>query len=158
VAAYYARDGVTGGTAMNGRKLKFVLIGCGIVATTVFMLVVATQKSDSGFAYYVTVQEFNQKGQPQGHFRVNGKVATGSIERVPGGRQVRFTIVDKASPATLPVDYTGVIPDTFVDEADVVVEGRSRADGTFEATLLLAKCPSKYEAADGKTAAKNGTD
>lgn len=143
---------------MNGRKLKFVLIGLGIAATIIFMLAVATQKSDGGLAYYVTVDEFNKKGELPGHFRVNGKVATGSIERVAGGRQVRFTIVDKATPSTLPVDYIGEIPDTFVDDADVVVEGKRRADGTFEATMLLAKCPSKYEAASPQSATRSGTD
>ena len=143
---------------MNGRRLKFLLIGLGIAATMVFMLVVATQKSDGGFAYYVTVEEFVSNGQPQGHFRVNGKVATGTIDRMPDGRQVRFTIVDKGGNTTLPVDFTGIIPDTFVDDADVVVEGKRRGDGVFEATLLLAKCPSKYEAADGAAQAARGTN
>ena len=142
---------------MDRRRLKFVLIGLGIVATMVFMLVVATQKSDGGFAYYVSVKEFTEKGEPKGHFRVNGKVGPGTIERVPGGRQVKFTLLDKGGSATLPVDFTGIIPDTFVDEADVVVEGRRRADGVFEATTLLAKCPSKYEAADPSAANANGT-
>jgi cytochrome c-type biogenesis protein CcmE len=132
---------------MDGRRIKFIVIGLGIVATMTFMLVIATQKSDGGFAYYVTVKEFNEKGEPKGHFRVNGKVAPGTIERIPSGRQVRFTIKDKDGGATLPVDFTGIIPDTFVDDADVVVEGNRRPDGVFVATTLLAKCPSKYEAA-----------
>jgi cytochrome c-type biogenesis protein CcmE len=143
---------------MDGRRIKFVLIGLGIVATMIFMLVVATQKSDGGFAYYVTVREFTEKGEPKGHFRVNGKVATGTIVRMPDGRQVRFTIKDKDGGATLPVDFAGIIPDTFVDDADVVVEGNRAADGVFHATTLLAKCPSKYEAADSPQSAKNGTN
>jgi cytochrome c-type biogenesis protein CcmE len=142
---------------VDARRFKFILIGLGIVATMVFMLVVATQKSDGGFAYYVTVKEFTEKGQPKGHFRVNGKVATGTIERTPNGRQVKFTIRDKDGNATLPVDFTGIIPDTFVDDADVVVEGNRRPDGVFEATTLLAKCPSKYESADSPTTTANGT-
>jgi len=132
---------------MDGRRLKFILIGLGIAATIVFMLAIATGKSDGGFAYYVTVKEFNDKGAPASRFRVNGKVATGSIDREPSGRRVRFTIKDKVGGATLPVDFTGIIPDTFVDDADVVVEGRRGDDGVFVATTLLAKCPSKYEAA-----------
>lgn len=143
---------------MDGRRIKFVLIGLGIAATMVFMLVVATQKSDGGFAYYVTVREFIEKGEPSGHFRVNGKVATGTIERMADGRQVKFTIVDKEGGATLPVDFAGIIPDTFVDDADVVVEGNRRADGVFEATTLLAKCPSKYESAEGNPVPTNGTN
>lgn len=142
---------------MDGRRTKFVLIGLGIVATMVFMLVVATQKSDGGFAYYVSVKEFTEKGEPKGRFRVNGKVKPGTIERLPDGRQVKFTIKDKDGGATLPVDFAGIIPDTFVDDADVVVEGNRRADGVFEATTLLAKCPSKYEAAGGGGADPNGT-
>jgi len=143
---------------MEGRRVKFILIGLGIAATMVFMLVVATQKSDGGFAYYVTVKEFTEKGQPKGRFRVNGKVAPGTIERKPDGRQVKFTIKDKDGGATLPVDFAGIIPDTFVDDADVVVEGNRRADGVFEATTLLAKCPSKYESTDGARTNPNGTN
>jgi cytochrome c-type biogenesis protein CcmE len=143
---------------MDGRRTKFIFIGLGIVATMIFMLVVATQKSDGGFAYYVTVKEFTEKGQPKGRFRVNGKVTPGTIERLPDGRQVKFTMKDKDGSVTLPVDFSGIIPDTFVDDADVVVEGVRRPDGVFEATTLLAKCPSKYESADGKPAVASGTN
>lgn len=143
---------------MDARRTKFILIGTGIAATMIFMLVVATQKSDGGFAYYVTVKEYTEKGQPKGHFRVNGKVAAGTIDRMKDGRQVKFTIKDKDGSATLPVDFLGIIPDTFVDDADVVVEGTRRQDGVFEATTLLAKCPSKYEAADGGAPARAGTN
>ena len=48
--------------------------------------------------------------------------------------------------AVYPVTYRGLAPDTFTDEADVVVEGRLARDGTFHATTLLAKCGSRYEA------------
>ena len=49
-----------------------------------------------------------------------------------------------------PVVYRGVIPDTFTDSADVIVEGRLGRDGTFQATTLLAKCASRYESAPDK--------
>jgi cytochrome c-type biogenesis protein CcmE len=142
---------------MDGRRMKFVLIGLGVAGTMVFMLLVAAGKSDSGMAYYVTVKEYVDHGQPTGHFRVNGKVVPGSIDRSRDGRAVRFTMADPGEGPTLAVDYAGVIPDTFVEKADVVVEGRRRPDGVFEATVLLAKCPSKYEAADGQSRAANGT-
>ena len=132
---------------MDGRRLKFVLIGTGIAATMIFLFIVGTQKSDGGFAYYVTVDEFLNKGAPAGHFRVNGKVRPGSIDRKEGGQRVLFTVIDPKTASTLDVDFTGIIPDTFVDDADVVVEGKRGEDGVFVATTLLAKCPSKYEAA-----------
>jgi len=44
------------------------------------------------------------------------------------------------------VVYRDIVPDTFEDRADAVVEGSFDSSGTFQATFLMAKCPSKYEA------------
>ncbi len=100
--------------------------------------------------YYLTVSEFlaHPPSDMDGHFRVDGKVAAGSIQKEPGVLGARFTVTDGRK--TLPVVFRKELPDTFVDNAEVVVEGRMR-DGTFEATTLFAKCPSKYESAQ-KTA------
>lgn len=128
---------------MERKKLKFLLLGTGIVATMTFILAVGIR---SAGVYYLTVSEFQNKGATRGdRFRVNGKVRGGTIERRPTGQDVAFVMADAG--ASLPVRYHGIIPDTFVDDAEVVVEGAMAADGTFEASLLLAKCPSKYEAA-----------
>ena len=130
---------------MDRRRLKFLLLGIGALGTMVFLLAVGISSS-GGFLYYLTVSEFTDRGSQEGdNFRINGKVTTGTIHRMPGGSQVRFLMAEGG--ASLPVEFEGIIPDTFVDEADVVVEGHLRSDGTFEANLLLAKCPSKYEAA-----------
>jgi cytochrome c-type biogenesis protein CcmE len=127
--------------------MKFLLLGVGIVASMGFLLIVGMNRP-GGLAYYLSVSEFVQApDRVTGDFRINGKVADGTIERQPTGQDVAFAMTDGAN--RLPVSYHGIIPDTFVDGADVVVEGRLRDDGVFEAHTLLAKCPSKYEAADG---------
>jgi len=134
---------------MDRRRLKFVLLGLGIALSMTFLLVVGMNRP-GGMVYYLTVTEFSQQANPgDGDYRVNGTVFSGSIERLPTGMDVRFDITDGET--SLPVAYHGIIPDTFVDEAAVVVEGRLQDDGTFVAHTLLAKCPSKYEAADGET-------
>ncbi len=57
---------------------------------------------------------------------------------------VDFMIVD--ADVKIPVHYTGIIPDTFKDKSQVVVEGSLNAQrSAFQAHTLLAKCPSKYE-------------
>jgi cytochrome c-type biogenesis protein CcmE len=130
---------------MDRRRLKFLVLGIGIVAVMAGLLAIGITSS-GGFVYYLTVSEFVEQGATEGgNFRINGKVRPGSIERLAGGSRVRFVMVEGS--AALPVDFEGVIPDTFVDEADVVVDGAMHADGTFHADTLLAKCPSKYEAA-----------
>ncbi|HKQ60552.1 MAG TPA: cytochrome c maturation protein CcmE [Candidatus Polarisedimenticolaceae bacterium] len=133
---------------MDQKRLKFVVLGAGVLLSMGALLIIGTSKT-GGFAYYLTVSEFLGKTErPTEGFRVNGKVQQGSIERQASGQDVRFVVTDGA--AALPVAYHGIIPDTFVDGADVVVEGRLAPDGVFQAHTLLAKCPSKYEAAEKK--------
>lgn len=129
---------------MDRRRLKFLLLGGGVVLAMGFLVAVGMNR-EGGMAFYMTVSEFKGAPSTKG-VRVNGKVANGSIERLPSGQDVTFLMTD--GQATLPVSYHGIIPDTFVEGADVVVEGGiDPASGTFHASNLLAKCPSKYEAA-----------
>ena len=141
---------------MDRKRLKFVLLGVGIVATMGTLLIVG-MSGPGGLSYYLSVSEFvAAPDRTDGGFRINGKVAEGSIVRESTGQDVAFVVTD--GEADLPVRYHGIIPDTFVDNADVVVEGRLADDGTFEAHTLLAKCPSKYEAADGAIEEMPGYD
>ncbi len=135
---------------MDRRLVKFLLLGSGVVASMLFLLAVGVNRP-GGMVYYQTVSEFFQDPSArEGTRRIAGKVVVGSIERLPTGQDVRFEMSDGL--ATLRVAYHGIVPDTFVDEADVVVEGALGADGTFRASTLLAKCPSKYEAATDRQA------
>ena len=126
-------------------QTKFILIGGGVLLSMVMLVVVGTQ--GSGVGYYMTVAEFLETPtDTRNGLRVNGKVVLGTIDRMDTGEDVGFTMTD--GEATLAVYYRGIIPDTFVDGADVVVEGQLQPDGVFAAHTLLAKCPSKYESAD----------
>src|SRR5262245_41774768 len=94
--------------------------------------------------YYLTVSEFlaHPPSSLDDHFRVNGKVVPGSITKQSGVLGAGFQMTDGRG--VLNVVFRNELPDTFVDEAEVVVEG-SMKEGVFEAHTLLAKCPSKYE-------------
>lgn len=103
---------------------------------------------ESTAMYYVTPSELAARVRADPTFletgvKVGARVVSGSIERAPGGRQVAFKVTDGAQ--SYPVVYRGLIPDTFTDSVDVVLEGRLGRDGTFRATTLLAKCASRYE-------------
>jgi len=129
---------------MGPQRWKFLILGCGIVATMGGLLIVGMTQP-GGASYYYTVSEFVAEPERAADgFRINGKVGTGSIVRAASGQDVSFVVTDGS--ASLSVRYQGIVPDTFVDDADVVVEGRLAPDGTFDAHTLLAKCPSKYEA------------
>ena len=76
--------------------------------------------------------------------QVHGYVVPGSIGRKRDTLDYRFDI--QRNGQTLRAYYTGVVPDTFKDDSEVVLTGRLTPDG-FKATEMTAKCPSKYEAA-----------
>ncbi len=98
----------------------------------------------SAATYYYTVSEVAEQGSSiyGERVRVNGLVAPGSLEQEPGSFTLKFTITEAEE--SLPVVYQGVVPDTFKVGNDVVVEGYLNQGGIFQATTILAKCPSKY--------------
>lgn len=130
---------------MKAKKLKFV---AGTVIILGAVLALAITGMEESKAYYQTVPELKAMGvKAEGRrVRVAGNVVVGSIERHEQGI-VTFEIDYEGE--TLPVRYVGrgPLPDTLVDRAQAVAEGELLQDGTFEATLVQAKCASKYEAA-----------
>lgn len=134
-------------------RTKFAVGGLLVFCTAGWLM--ASSISETA-TYFLTPSELAAKVQADPTFhdlgvKVGGKVVPGSIVRDSGGRQVAFRMTDLEGGAQVyPVVYRGIIPDTFTDSVEVVVEGRLGRDGTFHATTLLAKCASRYEAAPGQ--------
>jgi cytochrome c-type biogenesis protein CcmE len=130
---------------MKTKNVKFVV---GTVVILGAVLALAITGMEESKAYYQTVPELKAMGvKAEGRrVRVAGDVVIGSIERHAEG-VVTFEIDYEGE--TMHVRYIGrgPIPDTLVDRAQAVAEGTLKTDGTFEATLVQAKCASKYEAA-----------
>jgi cytochrome c-type biogenesis protein CcmE len=76
-------------------------------------------------------------------YELTGKVVDGSID--PGDDKLRFAIRDRDGNASVPVVYSGVVPDPFRDGREVIVSGQMK-EGTFvaERDSLVTKCPSKF--------------
>ena len=137
---------------MKKKNFKFI---AGTVIILGAVLTLAISGMEDSMAYYQTVPELKAMGErAEGRrIRVAGNVVPGTIEN-HGEGVVSFDIDYEGE--TMSVRYVGrgPLPDTLVDRAQAVAEGTLQTDGTFEATLVQAKCASKYEAAyeDGKTA------
>jgi cytochrome c-type biogenesis protein CcmE len=90
-------------------------------------------------------------------FRVGGLVEEGSVQREANGLTVRFVVTDTAQ--TVPVRYTGMLPDLFSEGKGVVAQGKLGPDGIFVADQVLAKHDENYmppEAAEALAKAKQG--
>jgi cytochrome c-type biogenesis protein CcmE len=90
--------------------------------------------------YYLTVTELRAHTNT-GYVRVAG-VVQDDVQKTDGGLHVTFT--EKDGTASMPVDYSGTLPDIFKPGITVVVEGKLGSDGIFHARTLLAKCPSRF--------------
>ncbi|MSO83778.1 MAG: cytochrome c maturation protein CcmE [Acidobacteria bacterium] len=69
-----------------------------------------------------------------------------NIGRKRDSLEYRFEMHNKGQ--IVRASYTGIVPDTFKNDSEVVLEGTLSSDG-FHATGMTAKCPSKYEAKAG---------
>lgn len=117
------------------------VVAWGIPAAVVAACVGYLIYSASGGAaeYYLTVSELRSHPNA-GTVRVAG-VVQDDVRR-SGAFHVSFT--EKDSTASMPVDYTGTLPDIFKPGITVVAEGTLGTDGVFHARTLLAKCPSRF--------------
>jgi cytochrome c-type biogenesis protein CcmE len=81
--------------------------------------------------------------EPGRSYELTGRVVNGSVSR--DGEELRFRIRDRDGTASVPVAYTGAVPDPFREGREVIVSGELR-DGTFQAERdsLVTKCPSKF--------------
>ncbi|RZA19448.1 MAG: cytochrome c biogenesis protein CcmE [Lysobacteraceae bacterium] len=77
----------------------------------------------------------------EARFRLGGMVAAGSFTRAQGSMEAHFAVDD--GDATLPVVYTGILPDLFREKQAVVATGRMRGD-VFVAEEVLAKHDETY--------------
>ena len=133
------------------RKWRFLIAAAVIVIVLVYLILSSTQGSA---VYALTIGELKGRGSAiygRG-VRVGGTVVTDSITYDASQVLLQFVLVEGGD--TLPVIYKGARPDMLRDGAEALVEGKYGPSGTFEATKLLLKCPSKYEAAATQTATK----
>lgn len=129
---------------------RFMVGLVGVAAVITYLVWTGVSET---MVYYLTPSELLAKVSDDPTFadvgvKVSGKVIPGTYERVQGELLHRFRVRDLVDESvTFEVEYRDALPDTFTDEAEVVLEGRLGQDGVFQATTLLTKCGSRYEAA-----------
>lgn len=82
---------------------------------------------------------------PGTSYEMTGRVVPGSIEQQGNG--IAFRVADREGESqSLPVVYTGTVPDPFRGGREIVLTGAMRSSGTFvgEPETLITKCPSKF--------------
>ncbi len=102
----------------------------------------------SGSVYFLNVSEALAMDTGKlSQARLFGTVAADDLHAKEGGLGVIFQLVDKEDASKrIRVDYGGAVPDTFKPGVEVIVEGGLDPQSqVFSASMLMTKCPSKYE-------------
>ncbi|MBI2955572.1 MAG: cytochrome c maturation protein CcmE [Chloroflexi bacterium] len=127
------------------KRKKFFIGGAIVLLAIAYLMYSSIQDAT---LYYLTPTELvNQTATSSATtldrgVRLGGRAVEGSIKFDSSTRILSFKVGDDN--AEIPVVYKGIIPDTFEEGVDVIVEGKYTPQGVFEASTLLAKCPSKY--------------
>ena len=120
--------------------MAFIGAGLAVLAAAATLVLSAFQ---SNLVFFFSPSQVVAKEAPvERAFRIGGMVEGGSLKRQKDGLTVSFNVTDTAK--TIPVVYTGILPDLFKEGKGVVAQGRLGPDGVFHATDVLAKHDENY--------------
>jgi cytochrome c-type biogenesis protein CcmE len=120
------------------RRFAWIAAGLAVLGVAVALVLNAFQ---SNLVFFFSPTDVVENKAPQGRtFRIGGLVEDRSVKR--DGVTVRFNVTDTAK--TIPVVYTGILPDLFKEGKGVVAQGKLGPDGVFTASEVLAKHDENY--------------
>lgn len=126
---------------MTRKQKRLAVIGGGVAFLVAAVLLVMFAFSQS-IAYFYVPGDIAKANVPPGtRIRLGGLVEAGTLKRGEGST-ITFTVTDTL--ATVPVTYTGILPDLFREGQGVVAEGAFGAGGLFVADTVLAKHDETY--------------
>ena len=115
-------------------------IAAGVVSVVGVAAALVLNAFQSNLVFFYSPSQIASKEAPTGRtFRLGGLVEAGSVKR--DGVSVSFVVTDTAR--SVPVRYSGILPDLFKEGKGVVAQGQLK-DGTFEAREVLAKHDENY--------------
>lgn len=124
------------------RRRRMVLVGLILVGVSV-ATVLALTAIGNNMLYFFSPTQVKAGEAPMAHtFRVGGLVVDGSVRRQSDGLTVNFQVTDNLE--SIPVQYTGILPDLFREGQGIVAMGKLRQDGVFAAEEVLAKHDETY--------------
>jgi cytochrome c-type biogenesis protein CcmE len=132
---------------MSAKALKIAATS-GVLLLALAGLMFTTLREDTQFYKHVDEVMANPSSWHGKRLQLHGYVE--GIERKRNSLEYRFKVQSNGS--VVHASYSGVVPDTFKDGAEVVLKGRLNDEGfEVERNGVMAKCPSKYEASKGTT-------
>ena len=130
-------------SALKPKHQRLVLVIVALVMLIGAGLLAAYALRNQASYFYLPEQMAADPPQVGQAVRLGGMVEQGSLSTDPDGVTLRFAVTGNEG-SRIPVRFSGIAPDLFVEGSGVVAEGRLAADGTFVADNLLAKHDENY--------------
>jgi cytochrome c-type biogenesis protein CcmE len=126
---------------MKPRHKRIAAIAAGLALLAIAAALVLNAFQSNLVFFFSPTQVAAGEAPRDRAFRIGGLVQNGSLKRAEG-LTVQFVVTDTAH--SIPVAYSGILPDLFREGKGVVAQGRVGADGVFRATEVLAKHDENY--------------
>jgi cytochrome c-type biogenesis protein CcmE len=126
---------------MKPKNQRLVLVIAAVIAVLLAVLLAMWGLRERASYFYTPADVVSGKAEQGRNVRLGGMVERGSIQRLPDGVTIRFTLTD--GQARTPVVFRGIAPDLFREGSGAVAEGRLQK-GTFVADTILAKHDERY--------------
>jgi cytochrome c-type biogenesis protein CcmE len=126
---------------MTRKQRRGLLITVAVAVLAAATLLVLSALRDTIVYFRTPSDVVTQAVKPGQRFRLGGLVADGSVQRGQG-TTVSFTITD--TDKSVPVSYTGILPDLFREGQGIIAEGQLDQTGRFIADTVLAKHDETY--------------
>ena len=127
---------------MTARQNRMILIGLVVTGVTVSAFLALRAFEENLLFFFSPAQVEAGEAPTDRTFRLGGMVLEDSINRETGSLTMNFIVTDYT--ASIPVSYTGVLPDLFAENQGVVARGTLDNQGGFIAEEILAKHDENY--------------
>lgn len=124
------------------RKQRLIIVLFIVFGTAVAAALITFALRENINLFYSPADINAGKAPLDKQIRAGGMVMEGSVKRATDSLRVEFVVTDYA--ATVPVVYTGILPDLFDEGQGVVATGKLGEDGVFQASEVLAKHDENY--------------
>jgi len=127
---------------MTPRKQRLLVVALVLAGVGLAAMLALRAFNDNLLFFYSPTQVAAGEAPVGKKFRLGGLVEAGSIQRTPGELEMRFLVADANK--SMPVSYSGVVPDLFREGQGVIAYGVLMPDGSFKADELLARHDENY--------------
>jgi cytochrome c-type biogenesis protein CcmE len=135
------------------RKQRLIIVAIIVIGASAATALIANALKQNLNLFYEPTRIVNGEAPIGRKIRVGGMVVENSLTRVPDSLTVQFVVTDYEAEVT--VEFTGILPDMFTEEAGTVATGVLTEEGLFVAEQVLAKHDETYMPPEVAAALKN---